>query len=116
MKVVEIIDKDLEIDKFGNADYLTGVEAEKQRMKNFLQIFLGTWFDDLTAGVDWFTITAKGFTVAEVKAEITRALLELDFITKVVSINLGELSATREIVLNFVVKTTSGEVALSETI
>lgn len=111
--ILDLTAKDVTLTPDGDADWISGLEEQKQIIRNFLLIFLGTWFDDTTAGVDWLTILAKGYSENGVKAEIRRALLELDFIREVLSVNIGD-NENRIAVLTFTVLTTDGTINFSE--
>jgi hypothetical protein len=106
--VIELTNKQIILDKYGNADTLSGIEEEKQLLRNTLLIFKGTWFDDTTIGVDWTTILDKGFSANGIKSEIARNIVSLPFVKKLVSINLGTVS-NGAVELSFVVTTTSGD-------
>jgi len=110
-KVLDLTDKKIHLDKSGNADYLEGLEAEEQMIRNTLVTFKNTWFDDLNAGVDWPTILEKGYTLNEFKSEIRRALNRLTFITDIVNINLQN-NENREATLSIVVLTETGNTLL----
>lgn len=116
MMVIDLENGKIVLDAFGDADRLEDLEEEKHRLHNLLVIFLGSWFDDASIGVDWFTILQKGFSINEIKAELSRVILSLDFVDKIININLED-SVNRVAQLTFVVTTTSGnEIEFSEEI
>lgn len=53
MLTLAIVDKDIQLSK------ITNDLALKQRIKNRLSLFLGEWFLDTTAGIDWFSVLEK---------------------------------------------------------
>lgn len=117
MYVIELTDGKISLDRFGNADILEGIEAEKQILRNALLIFKGSWFDDLTRGPDWLTILGKRYTINQIKSEIKRVLNALSIVDTIFNVNLGDPNPNREVVLNFVVKTISGNtVTFSEAV
>ena len=104
----ELLNGNIVLDKFGDSTILTGIDAEKQIIRNALLIFFGTWFDDPLIGVKWLQILTKSFNINTIKAEIERNLLLIFFVTEVVTINLGNVGADRNANLTFVVRTTTG--------
>lgn len=109
MKIVELEKNGtILLDKFGNADFLTGIKAEKQIINNALQQFKTSWFEDTNVGVDWFAILGKQFNLNTIKSEISRVLLSLDFVLDIVNINLGSVDKNRKTELSFVLNTKSG--------
>jgi len=108
VRVIDLSDTTIRLDQFGSADYLSGIEAEKQILRNALLIYLGGWFDDLTAGVDWLGILGKGFTTNQIKSEISRVLNSLDIVEDVLIISLGIVNQNRDVEIGFSVRTTSG--------
>lgn len=53
MLTIAIVDKDIQLTKIYDANAL------KQRIKNRLSLFLGEWFLDTAAGVNWFSVLEK---------------------------------------------------------
>ncbi len=111
---VQLIDGRIILDKYGNASTVDGLEADRQIIKNGLLIILGSWFDDVTAGVNWPAIVGKQYGVSAFKAEVRRALLALPIVQQVITLNLGTPDKDRGVVLTFVCRTTNGIVTFNE--
>jgi hypothetical protein len=112
--VIELTNKKILLDQFGDTATLTGKAQDIQIIRHQLLLFRGYWFDDLTAGTDWFQIFGKGVAVNVIKAEIRRALLATGVVTEIITINLGTPDKNRSVVLTFVVRTSNGIVTFSE--
>lgn len=111
---VKLVNKSPVLDKYGNADTVSGAEADSQIIRNGLLIILGTFFDDLTAGVDWPTALKKGYGINALKSEVRRALLAISVVEQVITLNIGTPDKDRAVVLTFAVKTANGIITFSE--
>lgn len=61
--------------------------ALKQRIQNRLSLYLGEWFADVTAGVDWFSVS-KNTDTAFIQNLISKELRKEENITAINSIDV----------------------------
>ncbi len=58
-------------------------EELAQRIKVSLQTWLGEWFLDNSAGVDWLTLMERGTNIIKVKTEIQVNILQFEEVTQI---------------------------------
>lgn len=89
---------------------VSGLDAIKQRVWLRLSTHKGEWFADRSMGVDYIgTIFRKGTDEDLVKAEITREILRVREVTRVVDINVV-VNADRTATIQFTAETTAGTI------
>lgn len=94
-----------------NGDFVLvrGPEAVRQALHIRLRFFLGEWFLDETAGVDWFSVLGHKFNAAAVEALVRKALLETPGVAAVTRLDLDFDNATRVLSLAWSVTTAYGQ-------
>lgn len=93
----------------GDLAFVSGVEAVKQSLMIRLRFFLGEWFLDNTAGVDWFSVLGKKFTPEQPRALARKALLETPGVDAVTSLDVAFDGRTRALSVRWSVSTDYGQ-------
>lgn len=89
----------------GKSSYKSNQLALIQNLKTKLQEWKGDCFFDIDAGVDWKNRLAKRSQVAPLREEIRTVILKVDGVTEVVNLDLNFNSTSRNLTLNYSVKT-----------
>lgn len=89
-----------------------GVDLIGQRIKQRLQLFLGEWYLDVTAGVPYFQeILIKGPRQGRVESILKATVTGTPGVTELLAFDLGFDSPTRVLTLTFTVRTDAGEIS-----
>lgn len=81
MVTLALAAKDLQLTRISNATAL------KQRIQNRLALFVGEWFLESTAGVDWFSVLGKS-NVAAIEALVRKELAREENIVSINSVSV----------------------------
>jgi hypothetical protein len=111
MKTLKVVDGDY-VYESGRLVWLTGVEALAQILRNRVALFLGEWFAEPTAGVDWFTLLEqKAFPEKRIQKAVRAAIAADPRVTRVVSVTSEFSRSTRTVSIEFSCETTEGLVS-----
>lgn len=75
-------DNDLDFST-GSLQIIEDKEELAQRIKVSLQTWLGEWFLDNTAGMDWLSLMERGVNITKVKTEIQVNILQFEEVTQI---------------------------------
>jgi hypothetical protein len=100
----------------GKASYKTAQLALNQNLKTKLQEWKGDCFFDINAGVDWKNRLAKRSQVTPLQTEIRTVILKVDGVTEVVNLDLNFNSNSRNLKLNYSVKTIYSTNAINDSV
>ena len=100
----------------GKSDYKNNLLALIQNVKTRLQEWKGDCFFDNEAGIDWKNRLAKRSQVAPLRDEIRTVILKSDGVVEVINLDLNFNSSSRNLTLNYSLKTIYSAEAVSETI
>ena len=100
----------------GKSSYKTNELAVNQNLKTKLQEWKGDCFFDIEAGVDWKNRLAKRSQVAPLQAEIRVVMLKVAGVTEVVNLDLNFNSTSRNLTLNYSIKTIYSTNTVSDSI
>jgi len=81
MVTLALANGDLQLTRISNATAL------KQRIQNRLALFVGEWFLDSAAGVDWFSVLGKS-NVAAIDAVVRKELAREENIVSINSVSV----------------------------
>lgn len=86
-------------------------DAVAQQVRVHLKTLLGEWFLDTTVGVPWLqSILRKGVSEASIRAILRRKILEVDGVSRVLSLDVSIDRTTRLCTVDdLVILTTEGE-------
>lgn len=109
---------DLALDDDGDLEiplrFTTGAEAVAQGLRIRLGMFRGEWFDDLDAGVPWFTeILGQKFVQQRVVTTIGGVARAVPGVNEIVSLSADYDSPTRAVSIALTVRTDFGVVSVS---
>lgn len=93
-KAIKLTDNDLDFST-GTLIIIEEKEELAQRIKVSLQTWLGEWFLDNSAGVDWLTLMEKGTNIIKVKTEIQVNILQFEEVTGIRDFNVSFNNSTR---------------------
>lgn len=97
----------------GLANFARDAESVRQRVDTRLQLLLGEWFLDTSAGVPYLQeILVKPADTMHAESLIKRCILETDGVETIVSFELIYDANTRRAVVTAVVRTIYGDVAV----
>lgn len=97
--------------------YTSGRDAVAQQIELSLSMWRGEAFQDLARGVDYLgVIFAEPYREERVLAEVRRALLEIETITRVLSLSAVYRSELRTLEISYEVDTVFGAVAAAATL
>jgi hypothetical protein len=99
----------------GNLVVVTGVDSLVQRIRTRLQTFLGECFLDASLGVPYFQqiFKDKNPRVSALNAAFGDAILSVDGVERILSLNYALDSVTRKLSVDFKVLSESGETSES---
>jgi hypothetical protein len=93
----------------------TGLALVQQRLKQSLLFFLGEWFLDVTDGVPYYQdIFIKAPDIITVESIFKSTILETPDVLELISFELEYTNIDRGLSLEFEVKTTFGNLTISE--
>jgi hypothetical protein len=92
-------DNDLDFST-GSLVIIEDKEEIAQRIKVSLQTWLGEWFLDNSAGVDWITLMEKGTNIVKVKTEIQMNILQFEEVTGIRDFNVTFENSTRRFTID----------------
>jgi len=93
----------------------TGLSLVQQRLKQSLIFFLGEWYLDVTDGVPYYQdILIKSPVRITVESILKTTIIETPGVLELTSFELEYTPASRELHLDFRVKTEFGDLELSE--
>lgn len=93
----------------GDLVLVSGVQAIKQSLAIRLRFFLGEWFLDNTAGVDWFSVLGKKFSPEQPAAIARKALLETPGVAAITSLETVFDGRARSLEVQWSVTTDYGQ-------
>lgn len=100
----------------GKSSYKNNELALNQDVKTRLQEWKGDCFFDNDAGVDWKNRLAKRSQVAPLRDEVRTVILKSDGVVEVVNLDFNFDSISRNLTLNYSVKTIYSTEAINDTI
>jgi len=89
----------------GKSSYKSSQLALIQNLKTKLQEWKGDCFFDIEAGVDWKNRLTKRSQAAPLREEIRTVMLKADGVTEVINLDLNFNSTSRNLTINYSVKT-----------
>jgi hypothetical protein len=103
-----------EIDQNGEIKTLTGLSALRQKLKQRLSLFLGTWFLDSSRGVPYFTeILTKPVDSGFVASIISEEIKKEPEVTEIVSLEIDFEANTRKLTYKANLKTIHGDTTIN---
>lgn len=97
-------------------EFVSGVAGIAQSIDLAINTFVGEWFANLDAGVDWYgTILGKGFNEPAIRAELRRAILSVDGVSTISKLETSLDNATRTLTVTWAVVAEFDETVTGET-
>lgn len=84
----------------GRQSYASASEAVRQKVKTRLQMFLGDWFLDLDAGIDWLTEMGSRNQTPKIVSDAKYCILQTQGVSTLDSFSYDRDPKTRKLKIN----------------
>lgn len=101
--------RDLVFDDQNRLQMISGIDANRQRVRLRLGCHTKEWFLDILLGVPWLELVEKNVSRERIRAEVLKALMADEEIERVEELHIGTLTEDRTLPIEFVARLRNGE-------